>query len=262
VLLLVACICANAQVAQQGYGNVTILGDFTISGSLRTNSIRSKALVVDGSVSVTHGVTADSITLGTASVTILQTMSISSPTGVVIVNGSLASDSSISSSGAMSAYAFIQNDVRQWAVTHHEDFEQDVAGWSSNAVGSCDGVDHHPGGHCNNVNGELKKTFANLGEHTYVRVQARYHFLDSWEGETAFAKIGDRVVWTDTNDIRGMFDAKSICGGDHPDTKFSVPIDVTIRHTGDSVDVSFGSTLDENPCNESFGIDDVMISVL
>jgi hypothetical protein len=70
-----------------------------------------------------------------------------------------------------------------------------------------------------------------------------------------------RVVWTDTNDIRGI-DGPNHCGGSHPDLKLSVPIDVTIRHTGESVDVSFGSTLDEHPCNESFGIDDVIISIL
>jgi hypothetical protein len=38
-------------------------------------------------------------------------------------------------------------------------------------------------------------------------------------------------------------------------------IDVTLPHNGDSVKLTFGSTLDEEPCNESFGIDDVMIYV-
>jgi len=260
VLFVLSAVFANAQVARQGYGNVTILGDFTITGSLRTTNIRSTSLVVDGSVSVTHDISCDSLTTGEAFVTILETTNLASPTGVIRVNGSLSSDS-IGSSSFVRASSFIQDDVRQWAMTYHEDFEGEVKGWSSNAVNSCDGVDHHLGGHCNNVNGELKKTFSNLGEHKFVRVQASYHFLDSWEGESAYAKIDDRVVWTDTNDIRGMFDAKSFCGGDHPDTKFSVPIDVTIRHSGDFVNVAFGSTLDEHPCNESFGVDDVMISV-
>jgi hypothetical protein len=38
-------------------------------------------------------------------------------------------------------------------------------------------------------------------------------------------------------------------------------IDVTVPHNKTDVKVSFGSTLDEEPCNESFGIDDVMIYV-
>jgi hypothetical protein len=123
--------------------------------------------------------------------------------------------SDISASGPVSVTSFIQNDVRQWAMVHHEDFEEEVKGWSNNAVSSCDGVDHHLGGHCNEIDGEvrilgelhqkkdhthicllrlfqIKKTFNGLGQHTYLRIQARYHFLDSWEGETAFAKIGGK----------------------------------------------------------------------
>jgi len=251
--------CVAHKAPAQGQGNVTILGDLTVTGALRTANIRSQSLVVDGSISVTHGVSAESLTTSTASVTVLETSSISSPTGVVSVSGQIAAGD-VSAAGAMRVNSFIQNDVRQWAMIHHEDFEEDVKGWSTNSVSSCDGVDHHLGGHCNDVDGEIKKTFKGLGTHSYVRIQARYHFLDSWEGETAFAKIGDKIVWTDTNDVRGM-DGPSYCGGPHPDSKLSVPIDVTIRHSGDSVDVSFGSTLDEHPCNESFGIDDVIISV-
>ncbi len=37
------------------------------------------------------------------------------------------------------------------------------------------------------------------------------------------------------------------------------PIDVSFPHEKSEVKISFGSTLDEDPCNESFGIDDVMI---
>jgi len=104
--------------------------------------------------------------------------------------------------------------------------------------------------------------FTNLGEHKFVRLQARYHFLDSWEGETAFAKIEDRIVWSEVNDVRGMHPRTlNSCGGEHPDTKISVPIDVTIPHKGDKILISFGSNLDEHPCNESFGVDDVMISI-
>lgn len=259
-LVLVCCVLAQDVAPVQGHGNVTILGDLTVTGSIRTGHIKSGSLIVDGSISITHGVSAESITTTKASVTVLETVSISSPTGVVHVSGAL-STGDISSNSTLTAAAFIQNDVRQWAMTHHEDFEGQVVGWSATNVSSCDGVDHHLGGHCNNVEGELKKTFSGLPPHQFLRLQARYHFLDSWEGETAFAKIGSSIVWTDVNDIRGLVDLKSICAGEHADSKISVPIDVTIRHTSDSVDVSFGSTLDEHPCNESFGIDDVTISV-
>jgi len=41
--------------------------------------------------------------------------------------------------------------------------------------------------------------------------------------------------------------------------KYFSPIDVTVPHDKSEVKISFGSTLDEDACNESFGIDDVMI---
>jgi len=238
---------------------VTILGDLVATGSLRVNSIRSQSVQIEGSLSVALAINADSLTTNTADVTILQTTDISSPTGIVKISSPISTSGSVSS-GAISTVSFFQNDVRQWAMIHHDDFEEEAKGWSTHEVSTCDGVDHHLGGHCKEVGGEVTKTFKGLSEHTHIRIQARYHFLDSWEGETAYAKIENRVVWTDTNDMRGL-DFPSFCGGEHPDGKFSVPIDVTMRHSGESITVSFGSTLDEHPCNESFGIDDVTVSI-
>eukprot|EP00299_Pterocystis_sp_00344_P002641 c1297_g1_i1.p1 GENE.c1297_g1_i1~~c1297_g1_i1.p1 ORF type:complete len:264 (-),score=57.15 c1297_g1_i1:84-875(-) len=255
ILVLVCGVFADPQ------GNVTIFGDLTVSGALRTTSIRSMSVRVDGSISVTHALTAESLTANKAILTTLEAVAISSPTGVLHVAGEL-SLGDVSVNGTVSATSFIQQDVRQWALAAHDDFEGEVKGWNTDKTNSCDGVDHHIGGHCNEVDKEVKKVFTGLAEHKFLRLQARFHFLDSWEGEQAFAKLGDRVVWTDTNDVRGMHpNSLNICGGDHPDLKMSVPIDVTIPHTGDSVSVSFGSTLDEHPCNESFGVDDVMISL-
>jgi hypothetical protein len=60
-------------------------------------------------------------------------------------------------SGTVSASSFIQQDVRQWALAYHEDFEGEVKGWNTEKTNSCDGVDHHLGGHCNEIDGEVKK---------------------------------------------------------------------------------------------------------
>jgi len=250
--------CALAQGAS---GNVSVLGDITITGNLRTNKIRSNSLNVDGSLNVAQGVTADMLTAKEASVTIMETPGVSNPTGVVNIMGPIAS-SSATINETLAVSSFIQRDVKQWALAVHEDFEEKVQGWSSNAVSACDG-DHHLAGHCNENGGEVSKTFSGLGtEHTHLRLRATFHFLDSWEGETAFAKLGNKVVWTEAHDTRNMHpDAENLCAGDHPDTKVGVPIDVTIQHTGDTVDVAFGGLLDEHPCNESFGVDDVQISV-
>jgi len=261
-LLLVFLLSLSFLSAQNtDQGNVTVLGDLSVTGNFITTSIRSQSLTVDGSMSVTQALSGESIQANLASMNTLQAVAISSPTGTLHIAGELALGA-ITSNGSISASSFFQQDVKQWALKFHDDFEGQIQGWSTNLTSSCDGNDHHLAGHCNVVQDEVKKTFANLGEHKYIRLQARYHFLDSWEGETAFAKIGDRIVWSDVNDVRGMHpNSLNVCGGDHPDNKISVPIDVTLPHTGESITISFGSSLDEHPCNESFGVDDVMISV-
>eukprot|EP00300_Choanocystis_sp_HF-7_P033179 c45474_g1_i1.p1 GENE.c45474_g1_i1~~c45474_g1_i1.p1 ORF type:complete len:277 (+),score=61.19 c45474_g1_i1:41-832(+) len=253
-------LCCVHHSAAQG-GSVTVLGDMTVTGAVRTTAIRAQSLTIDGSISVTHGISGESLQVSHAQIGSIETVALSSPTGTVRIEGELSLGEA-KTEGTTSVVSFLQQDVRQWALVHHDDFEKDLEGWSTKLVGSCDGNDHHIAGHCNDVNGLVKKTYTGLGEHKFVRLQARYHFLDSWEGETAFAKIGDRIVWQDVNDVRGMHpNALNACGGNHPDMKLSVPIDVTVPHTGDSVEISFGSTLDEHPCNESFGVDDVMLSV-
>jgi len=259
VFVLVAIVGSALAAVDQSSGNTTVLGDIVVTGALHTTSLRSQALTIDGSISVVHSVTAESINANKADVTVLETTHISSPSGVVRIAGQFASGD-ISANDTVAVTSFIQNDVAQWAIFHHEDFEQQPEGWNTKHTSSCDGNDHHLAGHCKEIGDELTKVFGDLPAHTHIRVQARYHFFDSWEGEAAFAKIDNKVVWTDTNDVRGM-DMASLCGGSSPDGKMSVPIDVTMRHTADSLKLSFGATLDEHPCNESFGIDDVMISV-
>jgi len=257
VLGLALVAFASAQSAQ---GNVSVLGDITVTGALRTSKIRSNSLTVDGSINVVNTITAETLTAESAESTVLETPGVSSPTGVIHIQGPMAS-SDASVNATLHASSFIQREVKQWALAVHEDFEEKVNGWSSNAVSACEG-NKHLAGHCQENGGEVSKTFSGLGkEHTHLRIQANFHFLDSWEGESAYLKIGDKVVWTDMHDTRSLLDGVDVCGGEHPDTKMAVPIDVTIRHTDDSVDVAFGGLLDEHPCNESFGVDDVMISV-
>jgi hypothetical protein len=63
------------------------------------------------------------------------------------------------STGALAASSFLQNDVKQWAVAHHEDFEDVVSGWSTEVTSSCDGENNHFAGHCNEVGGEVRRKY-------------------------------------------------------------------------------------------------------
>merc|ERR1712151_895900 len=127
-------------------------GDITVAGSLRTSQIRSMSLNVDGSINVVQTISAEQLTTEEASVTVLETPGVSSPTGVIHITGPIsASDATVNAT--LHASSFIQRDVKQWALAVHEDFEEKVEGWSSNAVSSCES-NTHLAGHCNENEGE------------------------------------------------------------------------------------------------------------
>jgi len=176
----------------------------------------------------------------------------------VIINNDIMADT-VSVRGS----SFILEGVKQWGLVHHDDFESEASleGWSDKRTSRCKySKNTFLGGHCNFSFQEVNKTFKNLPPHNKLKVNAAFHMLDSWDGEYAYMKIAGEKVWTK----RGQHPADkgiNICGGDFNDPAFNIPVDVTVPHTSEEVLITFGSTLDEEPCNESFGIDDVMIYV-
>jgi hypothetical protein len=88
--------------------------------------------------------------------------------------------------------------------------------------------------------------------------------LDAWEGETAYMKVDGDIVWSRKGEssVNGI----NLCGGEHNDAAFNMyclsnisAIDVTIPHKNSSFKLTFGATLTKDPCNQSFGVDDIMI---
>jgi len=53
-----------------------------------------------------------------------------------------------------------------------------------------------------------------------------------------------------------------VCGDEKYADQLSQSISVSLPHNNSVVQVSFGSTLEEDPCLVSWGVDDVVISVL
>jgi len=104
------------------------------------------------------------------------------------------------------------------------------------------------------------KHYEALPPHDQIRIQATVHFIDDWQGETAYMKLGEAYVWTDSHDQRSSRGNFNVCGGKYPDSKFSVPIDVTISHNSDDLRLAFGSTLDQTAV-AAFGMSSVSVSV-
>lgn len=100
-------------------------------------------------------------------------------------------------------------------------------------------------GQRNPLQSSFAKAFSALPEHNQVRVQATVHFVDDWQGDTAYLKVNGEYVWTFSHDQRNSKGAINLCGSaTFPESRFSVPIDVALPHTGSALRVEFGSTLE------------------
>lgn len=160
------------------------------------------------------------------------------------------------------------NGVKQWQMAHQEDFSSRAAGWSRQEVTQCGGV-NMLGGFCKLSSGEVNKTFSDLPAHKQLRITATYHFIDRWVGESGYLKLNvgkeskHVVVWSEQHSQEFGKNGLSLCGqSETPEGKFSAAIDVTVPHTENSVEVAFGSTMDDSdPCDESWGVSGLELHV-
>jgi hypothetical protein len=258
-------------------------------GELKTTRLSSPTgtIVIEGDLLITHS---RALEFGTAGTARNGTKTLKAKKG-----GKKGSKAPHKSAKGMSFLAeeVIVGGVKQWALVRQEHFqntdEQDN-GWrlvgspnSDEAIATsvCERMspnDRFLGGHCQLSNGPVRKMFAHLPPHSQIRLTARYHFIDHWTGETAFASIDNHYMWTQSHRVppqtAGITVGMQLCGSDqYPETRMSSPIDVTAQHTADHVWISFGShsassgkarSLKEeqqSACDRSFGIDDVEIYV-
>lgn len=110
--------------------------------------------------------------------------------------------------------------------------------------------------------GEISKTYSGLRKHTAVRVVATFHMIDLWMGEYAYLKLStgapnahgvqeSEYVWTQSYSAAASTSSKAsglnVCGDEQVvEMKFSVPIDISSRHSQDTLKVTFGTKLGKN----------------
>lgn len=165
------------------------------------------------------------------------------------------------STEALEVDGFISADgVRQWKLVKQEQFDVSAEGWSNTSTTSC-GAYQMLGGYRMFGGGEVKKTFDNLPAHKQLRMVATFHFIDAWSGEYGYSRIDDNYVWTDTYDHVAAGGSVNVCGGRTAEGKFAVPIEVSIPHTASKAKISFGSTIDQDPDDESWGVSQVAIYI-
>lgn len=154
--------------------------------------------------------------------------------------------------------------VPQWGMLSLDVFgavQPDKAGWENGKdVMECAGLTVLVGQR-NPLESSFAKTFAALPEHNQARVQGTVHFVDDWQGDTAYLKVDGQYVWTFSHDQRNSKGAINLCGSKtFPESRFSVPVDVAVPHTGANLRVEFGSTL-EVGAQAHFGLSSLSLSV-
>lgn len=156
------------------------------------------------------------------------------------------------------------NGIKQWSLISYDDFSssENIKDWSFQKLMSCNDNNGNLfiGGYCLLNKEEVSKKFFIGYSHESIRVKASYHMFDNWNGEMGYMKIKEQIIWAKkakSNEKNGI----NICGGDYNDPYFNLVIDVTIPHNESDVTITFGSTLDKDPCDASYGFQDVMLYI-
>jgi len=263
----ISMVQVDAMAMQSTARNLGVRGDMTVNGVLSTSTLTSPVgdVKVSGNVEVSGSIKSAS-TLGS----FLSARSSTSVTNGIQPKGSelqilgkIEADSI--DAGAVSS-SFLEIDgVRQWQLVSLSDFEEDTnaaEGWDHTDLTECAG-NKFLGGPCTKAGStEVKKTYTGLPPHSQLRVAAKYLFIDSWDGESAYMKINDHVQWAETyNHAQVEGKGINVCGNETPEGRYMRNLDVTVPHTTDDFTLTFGATTDEHSCDESFGVDSIMVFV-
>ena len=134
--------------------------------------------------------------------------------------------------------------INQWKLIYEE--IEEFEGWSNNKISFCGGI-KMLGGYCIFSNIETEKIYNNIPEHNMIRIKANDHFIDNWNGESGYMKIGNNeemnFIWTESYSAFEGNKGINICGGKMNEGKFSSPIDIIIPHKDNYIKIAFGSNL-------------------
>lgn len=160
------------------------------------------------------------------------------------------------------------NSVDQWKLVAHDSFHKNETSleWNHDKVTKCN---HYNimGGHCQTSTKELIKEFNNLPKHSQVKIEANFHFFGSWDSHTGYLKIDNlnykkndsKYVWTNRCKNSKITPMIKICPLEV--CKIASPINVTLNHYDNLLTLIFGSTLERNSCEQSYGVSDVKIYI-
>lgn len=160
----------------------------------------------------------------------------------------------------------------QWALWDLDTFDSAATGqWSVNDRSACGAPnDLFLGGHCKFGATRTERVYTQLPPHSRVRIHARVHFFDDWQGEAVAIQVDGQTVWARSHKwCSGFLQWMCLkygvdsCGRDTPD-QLSLKAEATLQHSSPSLRLAFHSDLPEgaDACGVSWGVDDVSVELL
>lgn len=179
---------------------------------------------------------------------------------------------------------------QNWLAAKMDTFTNGTDGWSIAPVAvsdgqsdnedlvttNCGGMGQVLGGHCATSYHTVEKTYTNLPNHAEVQITARVHFLDNWDDDTMWLKMGlpgtleqSPPVWAEEYTWCPQFftfmcnAGVSTCGQGHYPDKMSRLVTVSMDHTAQDLQVQWGSNIREGtpPCEVSYALSHITIEV-
>ena len=154
----------------------------------------------------------------------------------------------------------------QWTLVATDLFSSPPRGWSTNLTSTCGGPNKILGGYCRLAATPIDKRFERLPRHNFVRVLARFYFIDGWERAGAWMMLDETTAWTHQHTAGAQRQGRavrSVCGREDAPDRIGVLVDVMQPHAAATLTVGFGTTgLDgADPCLVSYGVQAVEVYV-
>ena len=154
----------------------------------------------------------------------------------------------------------------QWKLYSINTFDNNnINEWSFPKISKCGNFINILGGHCLLSNEEIRKEYNNLPKHSLIKIEGKFNFIGNWDKNSGYLKYNnngnEEFLWTgrcETN--KNDFILKEgMCG--YQICKIGEFISVTFSHSDDNLELIFGSTLNDDSCEQSYGISDIKIYV-
>jgi hypothetical protein len=140
----------------------------------------------------------------------------------------------------------------------NDDFEAGASGWSATTTSTCGPIGKILGGV--NVFGAGAKTAktVNLSSHSLITIEFDFIKIDSWDGESGQLWLDGKLVWSKAYTVSMGTQACGSAGGWN---ELKDRITLTVPHTAATAKIEFTTTLDQTPDDESWGVDNVLVTV-